>query len=75
MRDHELYQQLFMSIARRSAVRVVCDTSVWISALLWTGLPHQLLKRAEIGKIIYPLSRLIFFRNYAMSCHAQYRPP
>ena len=32
-------------------MRVVLDTSVWISALLWTGLPNQILKLIENGKI------------------------
>ena len=32
-------------------MRVVLDTSVWVSALLWTGLPHQLLKLIENGEI------------------------
>jgi putative PIN family toxin of toxin-antitoxin system len=32
-------------------MRVVLDTSVWISALLWEGLPHRLLELAETGSI------------------------
>lgn len=40
-----------MPIERKNAVRVVLDTSVWVSALLWTGLPHQLLKLIENGEI------------------------
>jgi putative PIN family toxin of toxin-antitoxin system len=32
-------------------MRVVVDTSTLISAVLWTGLPHQLIELAETGKI------------------------
>ena len=32
-------------------VRVVLDTSVWISALLWLGLPHRFLQLAYEGRI------------------------
>lgn len=32
-------------------MRVVLDTSVWISALLWTGTPHRLIELAEGGVI------------------------
>lgn len=28
-------------------MRVVADTSVWVSALLWTGLPHRILESLE----------------------------
>lgn len=31
--------------------RVVLDTNVYISALLWTGVPHRLLQMAEAGDI------------------------
>ncbi len=31
--------------------RVVLDTNVYISALLWTGVPHRLLRLAEAGDI------------------------
>lgn len=31
-------------------MRVVFDTSVWVSALLWQGPPHRLLRAAEEGK-------------------------
>jgi hypothetical protein len=32
-------------------VRVVPDTNVYISALLWTGIPHRLLGLAETGEL------------------------
>ena len=32
-------------------MRVVADTSVVVSALLWMGLPHRLLTAAEAGRI------------------------
>ncbi len=32
-------------------LRVVLDTSVWISALLWVGLPHRILQLAYEGRI------------------------
>ena len=32
-------------------VRVVPDTNVYVSALLWTGIPHRLLSLAEEGKL------------------------
>ena len=31
--------------------RVVLDTNVYISALLWTGIPHRLLRLAEVGDV------------------------
>jgi putative PIN family toxin of toxin-antitoxin system len=32
-------------------MKVVADTSVLVSAVLWTGAPHQLLMAAEAGRI------------------------
>ena len=32
-------------------VRVVADTNVYVSALLWTGIPHRLLRLAEEGAL------------------------
>jgi putative PIN family toxin of toxin-antitoxin system len=32
-------------------VRVVPDTNVYVSALLWTGIPHRLLRLAEAGEL------------------------
>jgi len=32
-------------------MRVVLDTSVWVSALLWEGVPHRLLELAETESI------------------------
>lgn len=32
-------------------MRIVADTNVLVSALLWTGLPHHLLIAAEAGRI------------------------
>ena len=32
-------------------MRVVLDTNVWVSALLWLGLPHKLLKLVAVGAI------------------------
>ena len=32
-------------------VRTVVDTNVYISGLLWTGLPHDLLSAAETGHL------------------------
>jgi len=31
--------------------RAIFDTNVWISALLWTGVPHKLLEHADRGKV------------------------
>ncbi|HEY7677056.1 MAG TPA: putative toxin-antitoxin system toxin component, PIN family [Candidatus Methylomirabilis sp.] len=31
--------------------RIVPDANVWISGLLWTGLPHRLLRAAEAGDL------------------------
>ena len=33
-------------------VRVVLDTNVYVSGLLWTGLPHDLLSAAETGQLV-----------------------
>ena len=33
-------------------VRVVLDTNVYISGLLWTGMPHTLLRSAETGNLV-----------------------
>ena len=32
--------------------RLVLDSNVYVSGLLWTGLPHRLLRVAEAGEII-----------------------
>jgi len=32
-------------------VRIVVDTNVYVSGLLWTGLPHTLLSAAETGQL------------------------
>lgn len=32
-------------------MRLVIDTNLWISGLLWRGLPWQLLKLAEAGLV------------------------
>ena len=32
-------------------VRVVLDTNVYISGLLWTGTPHRLIHAAEVGAL------------------------
>jgi uncharacterized protein len=32
-------------------MRVVLDTNVWLSALLWGGLPDQILQRVERGDL------------------------
>ena len=32
-------------------MRVVIDTNIWISGLLWRGLPWELLRLAETGKV------------------------
>jgi putative PIN family toxin of toxin-antitoxin system len=32
-------------------VRLVLDTNVWISGLLWTGTPHRLILAAETGDV------------------------
>lgn len=34
-----------------ASVRVVPDTNVYVSALLWTGNPHRLLRMAEAGEL------------------------
>lgn len=34
-------------------VRVVPDTNIYISALLWTGIPHRLLRLAEAGDLVF----------------------
>ena len=33
-------------------VRVVLDTNVYVSGLLWTGLPHDLLSAAETDQLV-----------------------
>jgi len=32
-------------------MRVVADTNVLVSALLWTGAPHHVLRAAEAGSV------------------------
>jgi len=32
-------------------VRIVVDTNIWVSGLLWRGLPWQLLQLAETGRV------------------------
>ena len=38
-------------ISARKPIKVVLDTNVFISALLWRGTPHQLLKLIESGSL------------------------
>lgn len=38
-------------ISARKPIKVVLDTNVFISALLWKGIPHQLLKLIESGSL------------------------
>lgn len=33
-------------------MRVVLATNVWLSGLLWTGTPHQLLRLVQAGAIL-----------------------
>jgi uncharacterized protein len=40
-------------------VRVVLDTNVYVSGLLWTGLPHTLLAVAETGPLVLVTSPAI----------------
>lgn len=40
-------------------MRVVLDTSVWVSALLWLGLPHRLLELAETGALTLVMSPVL----------------
>ncbi len=37
-------------------MRVVLDTNVWLSGLLWTGTPHQLLRLVQVGAIAVAVS-------------------
>ena len=39
--------------------RLVLDTNVWISGLLWTGSPHQILRLAEEGRVVVAVSAAI----------------
>jgi uncharacterized protein len=39
--------------------RVVLDTNVWISGLLWTGPPHEILRLAEEGQLVVVASPAI----------------
>jgi uncharacterized protein len=39
--------------------RVVLDTNVWISGLLWTGRPHETLRAAENGRLTLVVSPAI----------------
>jgi putative PIN family toxin of toxin-antitoxin system len=32
-------------------MRVVLDTNIWVSGLLWRGLPWRLLHLAELGQV------------------------
>jgi putative PIN family toxin of toxin-antitoxin system len=38
---------------------VVLDTNVWISGLLWTGIPHEILRAAESGRLTLVVSPAI----------------
>ena len=43
--------QKYTATGKRKKLRVVIDTSVMISALLWRGLPHNLIELAEADLI------------------------
>jgi uncharacterized protein len=32
-------------------MRVVLDTNVWLSGLLWGGLPSQIVQQVELGEL------------------------
>lgn len=40
-----------MSSSKKHAPKVVLDTNVWVSALLWGGKPAAVIKAAEEGRI------------------------
>ncbi len=37
-------------------MRLVIDTNIWISGLLWRGMPHELLRLAEKGQVTLGLT-------------------
>lgn len=39
--------------------RVVLDTNVWVSGLLWTGRPHEILRAVENGSLTLVVSPAI----------------
>ena len=54
-------------------IRVVPDTNVYISALLWTGIPHRLLGWAEAGELTLVTTPAIMEELREVLGHAKFR--
>lgn len=49
-----------MRRVRSGSVRIVIDTNVLLSGLLWKGLPHNLLNQVRFGGIELVMSHVLF---------------
>ncbi|MCL2313615.1 MAG: putative toxin-antitoxin system toxin component, PIN family [Firmicutes bacterium] len=48
-----------MPSSKKHALRIVLDTNVWVSALIWGGKPATIIEAAEQGKIDIFISEFI----------------
>jgi putative PIN family toxin of toxin-antitoxin system len=55
-------------------VRLVIDTNIWISGLLWRGMPWELLRLAEKGQIVLCMSPAILDELSEVLHYARLQP-
>jgi len=60
--------------ARREPPRLVLDTNVWISALLWTGRPNEILRAGEAKRIILVTSPSILEETRDVLARPKFAP-
>ena len=48
-----------MTLSGKHGLKAVLDTNVWVSAIIWGGLPASIVKAAEDGKVLIIVSEEI----------------
>ena len=48
-----------MTLSEKHGLKVVLDTNVWVSAILWGGLPASIVRAAEDSKVLLIVSEEI----------------
>ncbi len=48
-----------MTLSAKHGLKAVLDTNVWVSAIIWGGLPASIIKAAENGKVLIIVSEEI----------------
>ena len=55
-------------------MRVVIDTNIWVSGLLWRGSPWELVRLAETGRIELCLSPAMLTELFETLAHSKFQP-